>query len=122
MGALSGLRGAFFDAIRIFSFASSTTVPACLGLTPGRPARCLLERSCARRKRRRMPNQPNVGKCDRFLWSYPILKMFSFIIRWRKDRFGPVAKRGPARSPFPTRPTRRASESQRERDSRRRSK
>ena len=65
----------------------------------------LKESSCGRRKRGSMPNRLNVGMYAR------LVLMFSSAIPWRRKlRFGRVAKRAPAGSPFATRATQRASE------------
>ena len=56
--ALSALRGHFLDLSRTFLFASSATVPACLDLSRGEPARWPTR---GLRKRRLMRNRLNVG-------------------------------------------------------------
>ena len=96
---LSAPRGPFLDARRVFSLASSATLPTCLDLTPGEgPPGGLLEGSCGRRKGRSMPHELNVGMYARLL-PFQNTKRFSLVIRLRRRVwFGRVAKRGRRRA------------------------
>ena len=72
---ISAFRDLFIDARGTFSFVSSATVPVCPELTRERLPNVPLERSCGRRKRS-MPNRPNVGTDTRLLPPFELRKCF----------------------------------------------